>query len=100
MAIIVIVYILHAECMVAFHGTTMNTLTRFGIMIFQIYQLMISIRNVRANLAEIDQDIGYLNEIAYHLNNGSDQAGQSYGSSIDISFESNLVSESNQISTT
>lgn len=92
-AVIIIAYILQAECMVAFHGTTMNTVTRYCIMVFQVYVLSFSFKNVKANLAAIDEDIEYLNEMANPIDSCCDQANQSYGSSIDVSFESNLASE-------
>lgn len=71
--VIIIAYILQAECMVAFHGSSMNIATRYGIMIFQIYMLYLSFQNLKINLAAIDQDIEYLNEMANPIDSCNDQ---------------------------
>ena len=99
--IIIVAYILEAECTIAVHGTLINVLTRFLIVIFQIYLLIISGKNVKKNLETIDSNMEYLRDIAATTESSSSNTssvviGSSIGgdgnSLLDVSYESGIVS--------
>ena len=63
-SVVVLTYIFLTENMMAFHGTLMNTITRYCLMIFHVFFLVICCRNLQRNLKLIDDNIAYLKEMA------------------------------------